>query len=413
LLICKIDNFTFLQISPTIPSHSFLLEGYKILYRFAIGPLLVAPIINHTLNNPPPNPSAKASGEKPPAGGVHLDDQGKPIPPGAMVIVVTGKHIDVTTMEAFNWSLTEFVRRSVTEQNSLDRLRKAAESLSFSRKHMDLYRQRHLESIDTSMNNLSMAPSHDGLAQGAGGDGAGGSMYDLKPKSYYRPIPTLHGTSKILTDGQFAQLWRWVPSRLRIKDLRLIFSTDTDGTSLQTFYQRASGFPHSILVVKTVDRGASQPSHVIGAFCGSDWGSRHGESYFGTGETFLFSLVPHPETFRWVGLLRRPCGDDEEEDQGDEEELEPAWGDKEDDDPKLKVSNHYAPNFFMCGAKDHIAVGGGYVPLFFFFFFFWRVSIHLMPLLPFSLSIFLAEAGTGSGWTRTWTRAGPRRARRF
>ena len=43
------------------------------------------------------------------------------------------------------------------------------------------------------------------------------------------------------------------------------------------------------------------PSQVFGAFIASDLRERHDAQFFGTGETFLFALVPQRTLFRWTG----------------------------------------------------------------------------------------------------------------
>ena len=40
---------------------------------------------------------------------------------------------------------------------------------------------------------------------------------------------------------------------------------------------------------------------VFGAFIASDLRERHDAQFFGTGETFLFTLLPEASQFRWTG----------------------------------------------------------------------------------------------------------------
>ena len=39
---------------------------------------------------------------------------------------------------------------------------------------------------------------------------------------------------------------------------------------------------------------------MFGAFIASDLKERHDAQFFGTGETFLFTLVPHAQQYRWT-----------------------------------------------------------------------------------------------------------------
>lgn len=43
---------------------------------------------------------------------------------------------------------------------------------------------------------------------------------------------------------------------------------------------------------------------VFGAYCSGSWNDRKqkGVMYFGSGETFLFTLQPEKKIFRWVGM---------------------------------------------------------------------------------------------------------------
>lgn len=80
----------------------------------------------------------------------------------------------------------------------------------------------------------------------------------------------------------------------------LVFSTNRDGTSLQTLYSMASSSPSSstILLVRT-----ASGKHVLGAFCTDRWQAFNRPVYFGTGLCFLFRIRPRPLAIhRWVGL---------------------------------------------------------------------------------------------------------------
>ncbi len=51
---------------------------------------------------------------------------------------------------------------------------------------------------------------------------------------------------------------------------------------------------------------AFHPLQVFGAFCSVDWAERKCKDkvglYFGTGESFIFTLAPRKHKFAWAGL---------------------------------------------------------------------------------------------------------------
>uniref|UniRef100_A0A0X3PIB8 TBC1 domain family member 24 n=1 Tax=Schistocephalus solidus TaxID=70667 RepID=A0A0X3PIB8_SCHSO len=81
----------------------------------------------------------------------------------------------------------------------------------------------------------------------------------------------------------------------------LIFSSSTDGVSLNTLFQRCadhaetSGRPETILLVRTASGHG-----LVGAFCSQVWQAGNEFSYYGNGHTFLFRLRPGPpRLWKW------------------------------------------------------------------------------------------------------------------
>ena len=71
----------------------------------------------------------------------------------------------------------------------------------------------------------------------------------------------------------------------------LAYSTDNDGFSLKTFYNKSEMYEPTVLVVKTAK------GDIFGAYCSTSWRERNAkdekggrQAYFGTGESFLFSF---------------------------------------------------------------------------------------------------------------------------
>jgi len=138
-------------------------------------------------------------------------------------------------------------------------------------------------------------------------------------------------TSQVLTPFVLQQLAVAVPSRFAFADWRLLYSTAVHGISLNTFYSLTAECGGCILVIKD-DTG-----NVFGAFC-SEWREPCvPETFYGNGETFLFSVE------RLEGLPPLPAG----------EGLPPPH-------EALHVSRWTGVNnFFMLSHRDHLAVGSG------------------------------------------------------
>ncbi len=97
-----------------------------------------------------------------------------------------------------------------------------------------------------------------------------------------------------------------MPSHLQARDWKLMYSTELHGYSVHTLYSKARKMKGpSVIVVKDKD------GHVFGGFASHTW--RKNVSFFGTGECFLFSLLPKLKIFEWTGtnsqflLAREEC----------------------------------------------------------------------------------------------------------
>ncbi|CAG0890677.1 unnamed protein product [Cyprideis torosa] len=107
----------------------------------------------------------------------------------------------------------------------------------------------------------------------------------------------------LLTSKQLLILWGWLPMRITMYQPHLLYTTDVHGCSLSTLYNKAQAYEPTILIVKTLD------GDIFGAYCSSPWSDRNAKNemtgyrhtYFGTGETFLFSLYPECRRYSWVG----------------------------------------------------------------------------------------------------------------
>ncbi|KAH3811050.1 GTPase-activating protein skywalker-like [Dreissena polymorpha] len=101
-------------------------------------------------------------------------------------------------------------------------------------------------------------------------------------------------------DCRLYAVWTWLPNRFSVCQPELLYTTEEHGTSLVTLYQRVENHQPTVIVIKTTN------DEIFGAFCSADWSDRRQKSsllsYFGTGETFIFTLYPIKQKYEWVGL---------------------------------------------------------------------------------------------------------------
>lgn len=109
--------------------------------------------------------------------------------------------------------------------------------------------------------------------------------------------------SRTLTIRELFTLWSWLPVRITMYQPMLLYTTEEHGCSLTTFYYRVEQHEPTLLMIKTCN------NEVFGAYCSNKWLDRNQKdergnrtTYFGTGETFLFSLYPERAKYPWIGM---------------------------------------------------------------------------------------------------------------
>ncbi|XP_026327119.1 TBC1 domain family member 24 isoform X6 [Hyposmocoma kahamanoa] len=142
--------------------------------------------------------------------------------------------------------------------------------------------------------------------------------------------------SQILDQSELFTLWSWLPVRITMYQPVLLYTTEEHGCSLTTFFVRVEHHEPTLLMIKTCN------NEVFGAYCSTRWLERNQkdergnrQAYFGTGETFLFSLYPERAKYPWVGLTQ-------------------GSGDKGED---TRVA--HGSELFMAADSKMITVGGG------------------------------------------------------
>ncbi|XP_011634999.1 TBC1 domain family member 24 isoform X1 [Pogonomyrmex barbatus] len=138
--------------------------------------------------------------------------------------------------------------------------------------------------------------------------------------------------SQILDMPDLFTLWSWLPMRITMYQPILLYTTEEHGCSLTTFYVRVEQHEPTLLMIKTCN------NEVFGAYCSTRWCERNlkddkgqRQAYFGTGETFLFSLYPERAKYPWVGM------------------------DSSHNDSRV----HHSAELFMAADSKMITIGGG------------------------------------------------------
>jgi len=151
--------------------------------------------------------------------------------------------------------------------------------------------------------------------------------------------------SLLLSDAVLARLASAMPRRFAATEWRQLYSAQTHGFSLATLYTRAAGSGASLVVVRT-SRG-----HVLGALL-SD-GIRKpqpGQFFYGTGESFLFSVSDRSENG-----AAEPCADESRGGEGSAAEDGPGAHATD-----VRVYHWSGENYLFCfSSPSSVSIGGG------------------------------------------------------
>ncbi|CAB3231463.1 unnamed protein product [Arctia plantaginis] len=173
--------------------------------------------------------------------------------------------------------------------------------------------------------------------------------------------------SHTLTIRELFTLWSWLPVRITMYQPVLLYTTEEHGCSLTTFYVRVEHHEPTLLMIKTCN------NEVFGAYCSTRWFERNQkdergnrQAYFGTGETFLFSLYPERAKYPWVGVTSGNDGKGEERVAHGSELLHPhrakyPWvGCLEDGkEGEIDARTPHANSLFMAADNTMVTIGGG------------------------------------------------------
>jgi len=109
-------------------------------------------------------------------------------------------------------------------------------------------------------------------------------------------LPNLENLSTIIDRDQFALLWLWLPSRVKLQMPHRIFRSSINGFNLHTLINKCGSIEPTVLLIK------SDSGKIFGAFVSTTW--ERGIQYRGTGEMFLFNLFPSMKKYPWTTMNR-------------------------------------------------------------------------------------------------------------
>lgn len=128
------------------------------------------------------------------------------------------------------------------------------------------------------------------------GIGSGGIELPVMPQRLFKPKMFKNNISDaaMVTRHDASKICVHLPRRWCKHNWKMLFSTDLHGYSLQTLYARCGAHHTPSVLVAMDDKGAT-----FGAYNSSAW--RASGDYKGTGETFVFSVQPDLNVYKWTG----------------------------------------------------------------------------------------------------------------
>ncbi|KAJ3316133.1 hypothetical protein HDU76_002059 [Blyttiomyces sp. JEL0837] len=147
--------------------------------------------------------------------------------------------------------------------------------------------------------------------------------------------------SAIVKEDYWIALWSWIPPSMRLTELELVFTTRDHGHHVSTLFQKTSMRKPMILVVET-------ENSVFGAYLSECWPEDDSQRgvFYGTGETFLFTLSPYAKLYPWIGR---------------DEDLSETTNPELQDEAVMTRKTYIRDkaSFFILATRHDITIGGG------------------------------------------------------
>lgn len=96
--------------------------------------------------------------------------------------------------------------------------------------------------------------------------------------------------------SDFAYLWSLIPNRLSDFQPERLYSSNIHGRRLRTLYDHVEYHEYCLIIIR------NEHQQIFGCFCAGQLANRtKTRTWFGTGESFLFTLKPERQVYKWVG----------------------------------------------------------------------------------------------------------------
>ncbi|GFQ94561.1 nuclear receptor coactivator 7 [Trichonephila clavata] len=144
---------------------------------------------------------------------------------------------------------------------------------------------------------LKLVEEHFGFKSISPGDWEVLSLGEMEKINYSElelPLPDLLSPSEILQEEHIKELYTLLPARAVGYPWTRIFSTSFDGFLLKTLYRKMAEFDCPVIIVMQDYENAT-----FGALLSEPL--KQSDTFYGTGETFLFTFHPSFKVFKWTG----------------------------------------------------------------------------------------------------------------
>ncbi|GFU02833.1 oxidation resistance protein 1 [Nephila pilipes] len=121
-----------------------------------------------------------------------------------------------------------------------------------------------------------------------------GEMEKINYSELELPLPDLLSPSEILQEDHIKELYTLLPARAAGYPWTRIFSTSFDGFLLKSLYRKMADFDCPVIIVMQDYENAT-----FGALLSEPL--KQSDTFYGTGETFLFTFHPSFKVFKWTG----------------------------------------------------------------------------------------------------------------